>query len=173
VSSLPPFDPAAVIDRTLVDDHGFFEDFTVGQRMRHGRGATVSDVENNLVSKLVMNTAEGHWNDHSMRGSPLGEGRIVFGLLTASLVFGLASQDTAEQALAELGCGGLRFTGPVHVGDTLYAYTEVTACEPFDERDDAGAVTFHHWGLLDDERVVFEGSRTVLLKCRSHWATQR
>jgi acyl dehydratase len=108
-----------------------------------------------------------------MRESPMGDGRIVFGLVTASLVFGLASQDTAEQALAELGCGGLRFTGPVHVGDTLYAYTEVVDLRPCDEREDAGIGEFHHWGLLDDDRVVFEGNRTVLLKRRSHWDTPR
>ena len=156
---------------TLVGRDGFFEDFTVGRRLRHSRGATISDVENNMVTKLVMNTAEGHWNDFAMRASVLGEGRVVFGLVTASLVFGLASQDTAEQALAELGCGELRFSAPVHVGDTLYAYTEVLECRPCEKRDDAGIVRFHHWGLLDDERVVFEGSRTVLLKRRSHWVT--
>jgi itaconyl-CoA hydratase len=156
----------------LTGDRGYFEDFEVGQRLRHWRGATVSDVENNLITKLVMNTAEGHWNDLAMRGSPLGEGRIVFGLLTASIVFGLAGQDTAEQALAELGCGGLRFKGPVHVGDTLYAYTEVLDCSDSADRDDAGVVRFRHWGLLDDEAVVFEGERTVLLKRRSHWAAR-
>jgi acyl dehydratase len=156
----------------LVDDRGYFEDYSPGQKLRHRRGATISDVENNLVTKLVMNTAEGHWNDFAMRDSPLGAGRIVFGLVTASLVFGLASQDTAEQALAELSCTGLRFSGPVHVGDTLYAYTEVVGCRPSQERADAGIVEFHHWGLLDDERVVFEGNRTALLKRRSHWATQ-
>jgi itaconyl-CoA hydratase len=173
MNSLPPFPSALPQSADFVDDGGFYEDFAVGQRLRHARGATISDVENNLVTKLVMNTAEGHWNDHAMRNSPLGQGRIVFGLVTASLVFGLASQDTAEQALAELGCGGLRFTGPVHVGDTLYAYTEVVARRPSDERDDAGILEFHHWGLLDDDRVVFEGRRTVLLKRRSHWTTPR
>ena len=151
------------------DGFGYFEDFAPGQRMRHQRGATISDVENNLVTKLVMNTAESHWNEFAMRDSPLGAGRIVFGLVTASLVFGLASQDTAEQALAELGCSGIRFTGPVHVGDTLYAYTEVIDCRASEQRGDAGIVEFHHWGLLDDERLVFEGTRSVLLKRRSHW----
>jgi itaconyl-CoA hydratase len=173
MSSLPPFDPEAMSGATVVGHSGFFEDFTVGLRLRHQRGATISDVENNLVTKLVMNTAEGHWNDFAMRNSPLGAGRIVFGLVTASLVFGLTAQDTSEQALAELACTDLRFTGPVHVGDTLYACTEVLRCGPSDERDDAGIVEFHHWGLLDDENVVFEGSRTVLLKRRSHWATQQ
>jgi acyl dehydratase len=143
----------------------YFEDFTVGQRIRHARGATVGEVENGLLSKLVMNTAQAHWNEHYLTGGPLGKGRVVFGLITASMVFGLASQDTAENALAELGCTGLRFRAPVHHGDTLYAYTEV-ASKQAAEREDAGIVGFRHWGLNHDDRVVFEGRRTVLVKRR-------
>jgi acyl dehydratase len=143
-----------------------FEDFTVGQRIRHARGATVGEVENGLLSKLVMNTAQAHWNEHYLTEGPLGKGRVVFGLITASMVFGLASQDTAEQALAELGCTGLRFRAPVHHGDTLYAYTEVISTGPA-ERPDAGIVEFRHWGVNHDDRVVFEGRRMVLLKRRS------
>lgn len=151
----------------------YFEDFQPGARMRHARGATVGEVENNLVTKQVMNTAQGHWNDHVMQGSPMGDGRLVFGLVTASLVFGLASQDTAENALAELSCSGLRFTSPVHLGDTLYAYTEVISADDSPEHPDAGVVRFKHWGALADGRVVFEGSRVVLVKRRSHWKEGR
>jgi itaconyl-CoA hydratase len=164
-----------MIDRrvsTLTGHDNFFEDFPVGRRLRHARGATVGDVENNLVTKQVMNTAQGHWNEHVMAGHPLGDGRLVFGLVTGSLVFGLASQDTAENALAELGCTGLRFRAPVHLGDTLYAYTEVRAAEPSPDRDDAGVVRFKHWGVTHDHRIVFEGERIVLVKRRSHWAEQ-
>lgn len=146
----------------------YFEDFTVGDRLRHARGATVGEVENNLVTKQVMNTADGHWNDDVMRGSPMGDGRLVFGLVTASLVFGLASQDTSENAVAELGCSKIRFMGPVHLGDTVYAYSEVTAVGPApDGREDAGVVAFHHWGVKDDGTVVFEGDRTVLVARRA------
>jgi acyl dehydratase len=155
----------------LTSGDNFFEDFPVGRRLRHARGATVGDVENNLVTKQVMNTAQSHWNEHAMAGSPLGEGRLVFGLVTGSLVFGLASQDTAENALAELGCTGLRFKAPVHLGDTLYAYTEVLAADPDPEREDAGVVRFKHWGVTHDDRVVFEGERTVLVKRRSYWGS--
>jgi acyl dehydratase len=153
---------------TLTSEVGYFEDFAAGQRIRHARGATVGDVENGFIAKQVMNTAQAHWNEHYLTGGPLGSGRVVFGLITASIVFGLSSQDTAEQALAELGCTGLRFRSPVHHGDTLYAYTEVLSTEPAD-RDDAGVVRFHHWGVLHDGRVVFEGVRSVLVKRRSHW----
>lgn len=159
----------------LTGPSGYFEDFTAGRRMRHARGATVGEVENNFISKQVMNTAQAHWNEHwntHGSGGDLGSGRLVFGLVTASMVFGLASQDTAEQALAELGCSGLRFRAPVHHGDTLYAFSEVLDTAPSD-RPDAGVVRFKHWGVTHDDRVVFEGERTVLLKRRSHWAGER
>ena len=156
-------DPAA-----LTGPSGYFEDFTAGQRMRHARGATVGEVENNFISKQVMNTAQAHWNEHYLAGGALGAGRLVFGLVTASIVFGLASQDVAEQALAEVGCSGLRFRAPVHHGDTLYAFTEVLDVAPSD-RPDAGVVRFKHWGMTHDDRLVFEGERTVLVKRRSHW----
>jgi acyl dehydratase len=154
----------------LTGPRSYFEDFAPGQRMRHARGATVGEPENQLVSKQVMNTAQAHWNEHYLNDGPLGPGRVVFGLVTASVVFGLASQDTAENALAELGCTGLRFRAPVHHGDTLYAYTEVMSAEPAADRDDAGVVRFRHWGVTHDERLVFEGERTVLVKRRSRWA---
>jgi len=154
---------------TLTGDGNWFEDFSVGQKMRHARGATVDEVENNFISKQVMNTAQAHWNEHYLQGGPLGTGRVVFGLITASITIGLTSQDTAENALAEVGVDHLRFRAPVHHGDTLYAFTEVLAAEPAPDRDDAGLVTFKHWGVTHDDRVVFEGERTVLIKRRSHW----
>src|SRR5437763_12745733 len=110
---------------SLTGPAGYFADFTAGRRLRHARGATVGEVENNFITKQVMNTAQAHWNEHFLTDGPLGSGRVVFGLVTASIVFGLASQDVAEQALAELGCSGLRLRAPVHHGDTLRAFREV------------------------------------------------
>ncbi len=150
----------------------WFEDFTVGRQMRHARSATIDEVENNFITKQVMNTAQGHWNEEAMRGSPLGDGRLVFGLITGSLTVGLTSQDTAEHAIAELGLDKVRFTKPVHHGDTITAFTEVLAADPAPDRDDAGVVRFKHWGVTHDDRVVFEGERMVLVKRRSHWALE-
>ena len=88
---------------SLTGTGNYFEDFQVGQRMKHFRAATIDEVENNFISKQVMNTAQAHWNEEAMKGSPLGEGRLVFGLITGSITVGLASQDTAENAIAEVG----------------------------------------------------------------------
>lgn len=155
---------------TLTGTGNYFEDFDVGQRMKHFRSATIDEVENNFISKQVMNTAQAHWNEEAMKDSPLGEGRLVFGLITGSMTVGLTSQDTAENAIAEVGIDKVRFRKPVHHGDTITAYTEVLATEASAENPDAGLVRFKHWGRNQHGDVVCELERIVLIKRRSHWA---
>ncbi len=154
---------------TLTGSNNYFEDFEVGRRMRHARSATIDEVENNYISKQVMNTAQSHWNEEIMAGSPLGDGRLVFGLITGSMAVGLASQDTSENALGDLGLDAVRFKKPVHHGDTITAYTEVLETADASDRDDAGVVRFKHWGRNQHGDVVCELERLVLIKRRSHW----
>ncbi len=149
----------------LTGSGNYFEDFAAGDRHRHARGTTVGEVENQLLTKLVMNTAHAHFNEHAMKDGPFGQ-RLVFGLVTASIVIGLATQDTAENVIAELALDKMRFTAPVFHGDTLYAYTEVLEKRDAD-RADGGIVRFKHWGVKHDGTVVFEGERTVLVKRRA------
>lgn len=151
----------------LTGADNYFEDFAAGQVFEHARGKTVTDLEAVLITNLVLNTAQGHFNEHAMAGSEFGR-RITFGGVTASLVIGLASQDTGENALQELGLSGVRLPRPVFHGDTLYAFTEVLEAKDSD-RPDAGEVRFRHWGVNQRDEIVFEGQRTVLLKRRSHW----
>jgi acyl dehydratase len=149
---------------SLTGSGNYFENFRIGDRYRHARGTTVGEVENQLITKLVMNTAHAHFNEHAMKGTAFGQ-RLVFGLVTGSIVIGLATQDVAENAIAELALDKMRFKAPVFHGDTLYAYTEVLAKETAD-RADAGIVRFRHWGVNQDGVVVFEGERTVLVRRR-------
>jgi acyl dehydratase len=155
---------------SLTGTGSYFEDFEVGAKMRHARGSTVDEVESQLLTKLVMNSADAHYNEQKMQALPFGR-RLVFGLITGSMVIGLATQDTAENALAELRLDQLKFRAPVFHGDTLTAYTQVLETRDAD-RDDAGIVRFKHWGLNQDDSVVFEGEREVLIKRRSHWAKE-
>ncbi len=145
----------------------YFEDFTVGQVIRHARGKTIEGLENVLITNLVMNTAQGHFNEHAMKTSPW-KGRLSYGGVNFSLVMGLAMQDTGENALAELGMDNIRLTHPVVHGDTLYAYSEVLSKED-GEREDAGVITFRHYGVNQDDKQVFQGDRRMLIKRRSHW----
>ncbi len=153
---------------SLTGKDNYFEDFEVGATYEHARGKTVTEMDGVLITNLVMNTAQGHFNEDQMSKGPMGQ-RIVFGGVTAAMVVGLAMQDTGEQALAELSMTGVRFKVSVHHGDTLYAFTEVLEKRDTD-RADAGIVRFAHRGLNQHGKVVFEGERTVLVKRRSHWA---
>jgi itaconyl-CoA hydratase len=152
----------------LTGKTNYFEDFKVGEVIRHARGKTVEGLENVLITNLVMNTAQAHFNEDSMKDSPYG-GRLSYGGVNFSLCMGLAMQDTGENALAELGMDNIRLMNPVVHGDTLYAYSEVLQVEASD-RDDAGVVTFRHYGVNQDDKQVFQGDRRMLIKRRSHWA---
>lgn len=151
----------------LTGRNNYFEDFNVGMVIRHARGKTMEPLENVLITNLVMNTAQGHFNEEAMKSSPFKQ-RISYGGVNFSLIMGLASQDTCENALAELGLDNIRLMQPVFHGDTLYAYSEVLEVKGAD-REDAGEVTFRHYGVNQRDEQIFQGDRRVLLKRRSHW----
>ncbi len=143
---------------------GFFEDFAVGDRMRHARGKTITEADMSLMTLLVMNTAQGHFNEHRQEHRHFGT-RINFGGLTLSLVVGLATQDTTAQCIAEVGLDAVRLREPVMPGDTIYAATEVIEKCSVD-RPDAGHVVFRHWGFNQYETIVCTADRTVLIRRR-------
>ena len=151
--------------RDLTGNDNYFEDFTAGQVFRHARGKTIGEIDNTMFAHLVMNTAQGHFNEHAMKSTAFGQ-RVYFGGLTASLVIGLAAQDTAENVLQELSVTGIRLKAMVYHGDTLYAFTEVVKTEVSD-RADAGEITFRHLGFNQTDELVFEGERRVLMKRRN------
>jgi itaconyl-CoA hydratase len=152
----------------LTGRNNYFEDFDVGAAIKHARGKTINALENVLITHLVMNTAQGHFNEHLMANSPIG-GVISYGGVNFSVVLGLASQDCCENALAELGLDNIRLIKPVAHGDTLYAVSEVL--EKGDAgRDDAGVVVFRHYGYNQRDELVVQVDRKALVKRKSHWA---
>ena len=151
----------------LTATNNYFEDFEVGLVIKHARGKTVTSLENVLITNLVMNTAQGHFNEDQMTkaGFP---GVVVYGGVNFSMVLGLAAQDCCENALAELGLDNVRLTKPVFQGDTIYAYSEVLEVSGAD-REDAGVVLFRHYGYNQREEQIVQVERRVLLKRKSHW----
>lgn len=144
----------------MTGEDTYYEDFPVGRKIRHARGKTVTEVETVLLTNMAMNTAQDHFNADFMDGGRFPE-RITFGGVTAAIVLGLASQDTAENAVAEVGLTGMRLPRPVFHGDTLYAFSEV-----LEARADRGELRFRHWGVNQRGETVFEAQRTVVLRKR-------
>jgi itaconyl-CoA hydratase len=149
----------------------YYEDFIVGDVYEHARGKTMEALENVLLTNLVLNTAQLHFNEHLAERAAAQKHRIVFGGVTASLVVGLAMQDTGEQAVEEVGLDKVRFRISVIHGDTLYAFTEVVGkddspavCRGY---KNVGLVHFRHYGVNQRDEIVFEGERRALIKKRS------
>ena len=149
----------------------YYEDFIVGDVYEHARGKTMEMLENVLITNLVLNTAQLHFNEHLAETAAAQKHRIVFGGVTASLVVGLAMQDTGEQAVEEAGLDKVRFRISMIHGDTLYAFTEVVAKDDSPAvcrgHKDVGLVHFRHYGINQRNETVFEGERQVLIKKRS------
>lgn len=147
----------------------YFEDFEPGELIRHARGKTMTEMDNVLLTNLVMNTAHAHFNEDFMKDAFKGvagfDTRVVYGGINFSLVVGLAAQDTGEQVIAELGMDAIRLRTPVHHGDTLYAFTEVLEKREAD-RADAGIIRFKHFGVNQNDELVCELERTVLIRRR-------
>lgn len=157
----------------LTSPDNYFENFSVGMVIRHARGKTITNLENVLITNMVMNTAQGHFNADAMAkagvGTGFGGGNIVsYGGVNFSLVLGLSTQDCCENAIAELGLDNIKLTKPVTHGDTLYAYTEVIESSAAD-REDAGIVRFRHYGFNQNDDLVVQVDRIALLKRHSHW----
>ena len=160
------FDAAALTGRG-----NYYEDFIVGDVYEHARGKTMEMLENVLITNLVLNTAQLHFNEHLAETAAAQKHRIVFGGVTASLVIGLAMQDTGEQAVEEVGLDKVRFRISVIHGDTLYAFSEVVGKDDNAAlcrgHKDVGLVHFQHYGINQRNETVFEGERRVLIKKRA------
>ena len=142
---------------------GYFEDFIVGEVYRHARGKTVSELDNVLITNMVLNTAEPHFNEHAALADPMFGHRTVFGGINIAMVIGLAAQDTAQHAVREIGMDKIKLFTRVYHGDTLYAYSEVLAKEAARE---GGVVTFLHRGFNQNDVMVYSGERKVLIASR-------
>ena len=152
----------------LTSPDNYFEDFEVGQVIKHCRGKDISNLENVYITHMVMNTAQAHFNTDMMKGTPIRE-ILSYGGVNFSVVLGLASQDCIENALTEIGLDKIKLTSGVRHDDTLYAYTEVLEKRDSDQ-DDAGIVVFKHYGVNQYDTIVAEVERTALIKRKSHWA---
>jgi acyl dehydratase len=154
--------------RTRLDFEGYFEDFAVGETYRHARGKTVSELDNVLLTNMVLNTAEPHFNEHAAELDPMFGKRIVYGGITVAMVIGLAAQDTARHAVREIGMSAIRLHAPVYHGDSLYAYSEVLAAQSHGHAyGEGGVVTFKHRGFNQHDTLVFSGERQVLIRHRN------
>ena len=109
-----------------VRDHfgGLYEDFKSGQLIKHWPGKTIFESDNNLFCLLTRNDNPIHTDAEYMKGHQHGQ-PLVVGTLVISLIVGMTVRETSGKAIANLEYEKITHDGPVFIGDTLYAETEI------------------------------------------------
>ena len=144
----------------------YFEEFRVGDVIRHSLRRTVTEADNLLFSVLTHNPSPLHLDEEYMRNTEFGQ-RIVNSCFTLSLMTGVSVGDTTDRtAIANLGWEDARFPKPVFLGDTLRIETEVAEVRESKSRPDAGVVTLVHRAFNQHDELVGSSRRVALMKKR-------
>lgn len=183
------------IERRTADET-YYEAFSEGEIILHANGRTVTE-EHFAWTYRTGNTHPLHYDRVycAARTGPLSGEPVVYGGLVFAWLEGLASRDTSENALWDLGYTEGYHTQPVIAGDTLYALSRVLRKEEGPPELEAGIVSLQLVGLknvtgeealarygdalfqkeLDkprDKRLaakVFEIERRLLIKKAAGW----
>ncbi len=140
----------------------YFDELTVGMRIQHSLGRTVTEMDNVLFSALTMNSQPLHLNEDFASRTSFGQ-RIVNGIFTLGLVVGLTVPELTEGTIvANLSYERVTHPRPVFHGDTIYVETEVLEMRASASKPDRGLVRLRHTGKNQAGMVVIELERTVL-----------
>ena len=141
----------------------WFEEFEVGQVIRHEIRKTVLEYENMLFSSLTYNPAQIHIDHDYAAKTEFGK-PLMNSIFTLGLVIGLSVQDTTlGTTVANLGMTDTVFPLPVFGGDTIRSETHVLEKRESKSRPNQGIVTFEHIGFNQKDEIVCRTKRSALI----------
>ena len=141
----------------------YYEDFIVGEEIKHSLSKTIFESDNNFFSLLTMNHHPVHTNlDYAQENQ---HGKIlVVGTLVFSLVVGMTVPDVSGKAIANLGYEDVKHLNPVFINDTIYAKTKILDKYDSKTKTDRGIVYVETIGYNQDGQDVISFRRKVLIK---------
>ena len=142
----------------------FFEDFRLGQVIRHAtpRTLTVGDAalyQAIYGGRFAVQSSDRFARDVGYPQAPLDD------LIVFHTVFGKTVPDISLNAVANLGYAGCRFLAPVYPGDTLSAISEVIGLKE-NSNGRTGVVYVRSTGYKDDGTEVVDYVRWVMVNKR-------
>lgn len=141
----------------------YYDEWQVGDRIKHALARTVTETDNVLISALTHNPQPMHLDRELAAKSEFGR-PLVNSVFTFGLMIGVSVGDTTMGTLvANLGYDKLVFPNPVFAGDTLRSETECIAVRESKSRPNAGIVTWAHRSLNQRDELVCECTRAALL----------
>ena len=145
----------------------YLEDFKIGDVYEHRPGRTISESDNTWFTLITMNQHPLHF-DAAYAATSEWKKPLVNSALTLSIVTGMSVSDISQKAIANLGWDKIKLTGPVFVGDTIYAESEVLAVRESKSRPTQGIVTVKTTGKTSEGLVFMTYERSVLIPKRGH-----
>lgn len=140
----------------------FFEDYTVGDVIKHAVPRTVSGGERALYHALYPARHALYSSDEFARASGLPKSPID-DLAAFHVVFGKTVPDVSLNAVANLGYAEGRWLKPVYEGDTLRSESEVIGVKQ-NSNGKSGVVYVRTRGLNQSDDVVMEYVRWVMVR---------
>lgn len=144
----------------------YFEDFVVGEEIKHALSKTIFESDNNFFSLLTMNHHPVHTNadyaSHNQHGKILVVGTLVF-----SLSVGVTVPDISGKAIANLDYENIKHLAPVFIGDTLYVRTKVLDKRESHSKPDRGIIYVETIASNQNGQDVLSFRRHVLIKKRN------
>jgi itaconyl-CoA hydratase len=143
-----------------------YEDFVVGETIRHSVGRTVTTTDNIWFTLLTANTNPIHFDAHYASQTEFGR-PLMNSTFTLALVTGLSVSDLSRHAV-NLGWDEVRLPAPVFEGDTIYAQSVILSKRESKSRPHMGLVEIKSTGFKEDGTVVLEFRRAILVYKRGH-----
>ena len=137
-------------------------DFTAGEIIAHNTRKTVTESDNNLFCLLTMNHHPVHL-DHAYAAEQQHGRILVVGTYVLSVVVGFTVADISGAAIANLGYEDVVHEGPVFVGDTLRAETEVLDVRESRSKPDRGVLHVVTRAYNQKNELILSFRRKVLL----------
>ena len=145
----------------------YLEDFKVGDIYEHRPGRTITETDNTWFTLLTMNQHPLHFDKEYAKHSEFGK-ILVNSTMTLSMVAGMSVSDVSQKTIANLGWDKVRLTGPVFIGDTLYAESEVLSIRESKSRPNQGIVSVKTVGKKQDGTQVISFERSMLIPNRGY-----
>ncbi len=153
---------------TKTNQGNFFEDFQVGQIIRHATPRTVTAGDQSLYtalygSRFAVQSSDAFAKSVGYAQAPVDD------LLTFHIVFGKTVPDVSLNAVANLGYADCRFLKPVFPGDTLSTVSEVIGLKE-NSNGKTGTVYVRSTGSNQHGEAVLDYVRWVMVRKRDEMA---
>ena len=144
----------------------YFEDFEVGQVIKHWPGRTISETDNSWFSLLTQNQHPIHIDAHYAKSTQHGQ-NLVNGLLVLAVAIGQTVNDISLRGIANLDYESVKHEGPTFHGDTIYTKSTILDLR-ITSKGDRGVVYLETEVTNQREERVMTVRRHVLIPKKNH-----